>query len=142
MVRAFVFVFCFLFGTVATSILDTVDRDLQTFPLGTSGVSLEVRTIQAHPFLAEYDFRFVLKRGSEEIDSFVMSDTGGHSRINVSKLDPAITVFEHLGQSRCLNLSTKTFETCPPLAHTQALGYFDFDSTRAWRFIPEIGGNN
>lgn len=119
-----------------------VDADSQTFPVGTPGMLLEVEKIHAHPFLAEYDFTFTLKDGPQELGSMKISDTGGYSRIDVLKVDPSTYAFEHLGDTTCMNIAEKRFESCFIQTAGRRIGYFDFDTARNWRFIPDFGGRN
>ena len=99
---------------------------------------LEVIKTNAHPFLAEYDFRLVIKSHGKEIDVVDMTgDTGGLSRIIVLRLDEHTIAFKDHAKTVCMNLVKKGFEDCLGKRGGLDVGYFDFDSSHKWRFISE-----
>lgn len=109
---------------------------VETFRLLNSGLALDVYKEPAHLFLAEYDLKLVLKAGKTELDSANMTgDTGGLSRINVSKENESTIVFRDHAKTVCLDVARKRFNECDSVSSGNQIGYFDFDSKRKWRFV-------
>jgi len=136
------FFFCFLLGDCSTSVLDpSAGIQIERLAFEPTGMVLEVHKIQAHQFLAEYDFKLVLKSGSKEIDSKNLTgDTGGYSRIDVLRISRGLYAFRDHGRTFCLNMDEPKLNShCDPVAGTR-LGHFDFDSSRRWRYIREVEG--
>ena len=106
------------------------------FPIANTDLQLKVIKTHAHPFLAEYDFKFVLNFKEKEIDAINMTgDSGGYSRIDVLKTEDGLAFRDH-GKSVCLDFGRRTFKDCAENSTTLNLGHFDFDEKRDWRFIP------
>ncbi len=103
---------------------------------------LEVRKTHAHQFLAEYDFKLVLKVGSTEIDSEDMTgDSGGLSRIDVLKVAERQYAFRDHARTICVDLEERGFDReCDFRTPGTLIGHFDFDSSKRWRYISEVDG--
>ena len=144
MLRGFVFITCFIFSSCVTSILAPhSNAQIETLRLGTSDLVLEAHKTHMHPFLAEYDFKLVLKGGSEELDSVEMTaDSGGLSRIDVLRIDSSTIAFRDHAKTECLNIPLEKFDGCSSTISGKRIGYVDFDSKKKWRFIRRDGGRN
>lgn len=139
MLKVIVFLFSFSIGCEVHSLLSDESNVIDRFPVGKTGVVLEVQKNHAHFFLAEYDFIFVLKRGVNVIDSVMVADTGGRSRIEVLKSIDGRTVLQHYGRAICIDKSSQSFDDyCDGQKGAMHIGSFDFDSSKRWRFIPEL----
>ena len=137
--RDTVLLFSFLIGYGAHLLLSDDSNVIDQFPVDNTGIMLEVKMEHAHLFLAEYDFTFVLKKGSKVVDSVVVADTGGHSRIEVLKDTHGRTVLRHFGRNICLDKSTLKFDDfCDTQKEAVLIGYFDFDTTKHWRYLPDL----
>ncbi|HMT06668.1 MAG TPA: hypothetical protein PKA82_01605 [Pyrinomonadaceae bacterium] len=112
------------------------DSQVETFPLLNTDLVLEVRKKHAHPFLAEYDFKLVLRSGKTELDHANMTgDTGGLSRIEVFKNNETTFAFRDHAKTVCLNIDSERFKECDSVSLGKQIGFFDFDSERNWRFV-------
>lgn len=138
------FLATFVFGSFAASVFSSSgSAQVETFRIDGSDLAVEVHKTQAHLFLAEYDFKLVLKAGSEELDSVEMSaDTGGLSRIEVLRIGEETIAFRDHGRTECLNIPAEKFKYCDSTFGGERIGYFDFDAGKRWRFIRRDGGRN
>jgi hypothetical protein len=105
-----------------------------------SNLVVEVHKVHAHFFLAEYDFKLILRSGSREIDFKEMgADTGGLSRIDVLRVDSKHYAFRDHVKTACLDVGERKFDRdCELSKPAIRIGHFDFDSSRRWRYISEI----
>lgn len=143
MLNGAIYLICFLLGASAVETFDPAgDPDVQRLRLGASDLVVEVQKTHAHPFLAEYDFKIVVKTGSAELDSIEMSDSGGRSRIDVLQIDNSTIAFRHYANTECLNIAREKFEYCGSDVSGKRIGKFDFDAKKKWRFIRLDGREN
>lgn len=139
MLRVTNFLIAFFIGCEAHLLLSVDDNVVHRFSVGNTDMVLEVQKEHAHLFLAEYDFRFILKRGANVIDSVVVADTGGRSRVDVLRDAEGLTVLRHYERNICLDRFTRSFDDyCDIQNDIVHIGSFDFDSTRVWRFSPNL----
>lgn len=139
MLKIAIFTISFVIGCEAFFTLFPDSNVIERFPLGDSGIVLEVQAEHAHLFLAEYDFKLILKIGPKEIDSVVMADSGGMSRIDVLKVGTSQYQFSHYGRNVCLTIGERSFEDyCDSQKQAIRIAHFGFDSSQQWKFIPDI----
>lgn len=139
MLKVTIFVISYLIGSGVSSLLSEDSNVVEQFPFGDTGIVLEVQKKHAHLFLAEYDFTIILKSGLKEIDSIVMADTGGWSRIDVLRVAAGRYAFRHYGRTVCVDLAKGSFDDyCDSQKEATRIGYFDFDSSRQWRYLPDL----
>lgn len=139
MLKAIILIVSFFIGCEA-SFMFAHDRNVvDRFALGDSGIALEVQKEHAHVFLAEYDFTFTLKMGSKDLDSIVIADTGGRSRIDVLRVGAGRYQLSHYGRNVCLTLGEWSFyDYCNSQKQAIRIGHFGFDSSRQWKYIPDL----
>ncbi len=144
MLHGFIFVACLILSGLAASALGPVSNaEIERIHLNASDLIVEVHKTHAHPFLAEYDSRLVLKGGSDELDAVDMnSDTEGRSRIDVLRIDPSTVAFRDHAKAVCLNIASEKFEDCTVRPLGKRIGFFDFDSSKKWRFVRRDEGRN
>jgi len=136
MLKVTIFTISFFIGCEAFFMFSEDRNVVEQFPLGDSGIVLEVQKEHAHLFLAEYDFKLILKKGSKEMDSTVLAVPGGRSRIDVLKVRAGQYAFRHYGRSVCLDIAKERFDGCYDSQQQGIrIGYFDFDSARQWKYI-------
>lgn len=139
MLRVTIFLISFFIGCEANSLLSADDNVVHRSRVGNTDMVLEVQKEHAHFFLAEYDFRFILKRGANIIDLVVVADTGGRSRVDVLRDVEGRTVLRHYERNICLDRFTRSFDDyCDIQKDAVHIGSFDFDSTKRWRFSPNL----
>lgn len=139
MLKIAIFTISFVFGCEAFFTFDPNSNVVERFALGDSGIVLEVQNEPAHLFLAEYDFKFILKIGPKEIDSVVIGDSGGRSRIDVLTVGSDQYQFSHYGRNLCLTVGERSFrDYCDSQKQAVRIAHFGFDSSRQWKFIPDI----
>ena len=132
-----------VFGIYAISIFSpNGTAQVETLRLEGSDLVVEAQKTHAHPFLAEYDFKIVVKAGSTELDSIDMNDSGGRSRIDVLQIDNSTIAFRHYANTECLNIAREKFEYCGLDISGKRIGKFDFDAKKKWRFIRFDGREN
>ena len=137
--KAIIFIISFFIGCETFFIFSPNTNVVEQFPLGDSGIVLVVQKKHAHLFLAEYDFKFILKMGGKEFDSVVMGDSGGMSRIDVLKVGAGQFRLSHYGRNVCLTLGERSFDDyCDAQKQAIRIGHFGFDSSRQWKFIPDL----
>jgi len=139
MLKAVTYFASFLIGSAAVSLVsDDSGAQIERFPAGNTALVLEVHKIRAHAFLAEYDFKLVLKSGSSEIDSKDMTgDSGGLSRIDVLEVSKSRYAFRDHGKAVCLDIDDRRLDARCEVSGTR-IGHFDFDSSKRWRYITEV----
>ncbi len=132
----------FLVGDYAASLFDpNAGVQIEQFSIGRTGMVLEVHKTHAHQFLAEYDFKLILKTGSKEIDSKDMTgDSGGLSRIDVMRISKSQYAFRDHGRTVCLNIDERKLNPECDLSGIR-VGHLDFDSSKRWRYISEVDGD-
>lgn len=136
------FLMALILGIYSISIFST-NGDAQVETLGFEGSSLvvEVHKTPAQAYWGEYDFKLLLKDGSEELDHIDMSgDAGGLGRIDVLRTDSMTVAFRDHAKAVCLNMASEKFEDCTKRASGKRFGFFDFDSNKNWRFVRRDGG--
>ncbi len=139
MLKVIIFTISFFIGCEAFFMFFPNSKVVEQFPLGDSGIVLEVQKEHAHAFLAEYDFKFILKRGTKELDSIVMADSGGRSRIEVNKIGLGQYQLSHYGRNVCLTLGERSFDDlCDSQKQAIRIGHFGFDSSRQWKYTPDL----
>lgn len=117
-------------------------QQIEELAVGYKDMKVEVIKTHAHPFLAEYDFKLILKSGGREVDSHEMTgDTGGYSRIDVISIDDRTLAFRDHVQIICLDLAGRRFQSCDGRTEGRELGRLDFDKNKIWRFIRMDEGN-
>ena len=143
MIRAAIFLLCFAFGSFVVSTLSSDRGDVEQIRIAGADLVVEVYKTHTHPFLAEYDFKLVLRVGSEAVDAVEMTgDSGGLSRIEVMRLASGMIAFRDHGTTECLNVAKEKFEYCDSTLPGTRIGYIDFDATKTWRFIRRDGERN
>lgn len=144
MMKALIYIISFVIGCVAVSIFsEDSNAQIERFPIGKTDLTLEVHKTHAHAFLAEYDFKLILKKGPIEIDSKDMTgDSGGYSRIDVWRISKLRYAFRDHGRTVCLNIDERKLDArCDAPASGTRIGHFDFDSSKRWRYISEVNGS-
>ena len=119
--------------------------------LASPDLFVEVEKINAHVFLAEYDFKLHLIGAGRRIASANMTgDSGGLSRIDVFRVNQNTWAFQDHGRAFCIDVKKQTIEVCgfdglsvPGSTIKECsfrvqglkLGYFDFDESRRWGYV-------
>lgn len=141
MLKVSLYIVSFVIGYAAVSLLsENSNAQIERLPIAKSDLVLEVHKTHAHAFLAEYDFKIVLKAGSREIDSKDMTgDSGGSSRIDVLRISPSLYAFRDHGKTVCLDIRERKLDAkCDSQTSATRVGHFDFDSSKRWRYISEV----
>jgi hypothetical protein len=132
--RAFSFLLPFLWlpgcqkGTVAEATLELVNQQ----------ISVSVRRIGSHQFLAEYERSIVLRAAHKnDLVHPMLPDSGGTIRINLYRPNGnTLLLLDRLGLYRVdlAKFSVEILEPTPPPAGSAFVGSFDQESGK-WQFI-------